>query len=63
MNTLTTTRRKPAQKRRLYKPLPLALLDDAERLLFFVIDVILLVTCAVTLTALLFPGVGAILLS
>lgn len=47
MNTLTTTRRKPDQKRPLFKPLSLALLDDAERLLFFVIDVILLAICAV----------------
>ena len=61
MNTVTTTRRKPALKRPLFKPLSLALLDDAERLLFFVIDFILLVTCAVTLTALLFPGAGALL--
>lgn len=63
MKTLMTNRRTPAQKRPLFKPLSLVLLNDSQRLLFFVIDVILLVTCAVTLNALLFPGVAAILLS
>ena len=61
MTTLAATRRKPTRRPRLLKPLSLALLDDAERLVFFVIDVILLAICAVTLSAVLFPGFGALL--
>jgi len=63
MKPLITNRRTPAQKPPLFKPLSLVLLNDSQRLLFFIIDVILLVTFAVTLNALLFPGVAAILLS
>jgi hypothetical protein len=52
MKQLPTTLGKRARLR----PLSLALLDDAKRLLLFVIDVILLAVCAAALPVLLFRG-------
>jgi hypothetical protein len=49
-----TTARKPAE----YRPLPLALLTDVQRLLLVLLEIMLLAVCVASLSVLVLRGTG-----